>query len=85
MSSLMLGDWGPQLRRGRWHQLSAPKSMPWMGEIFGHPPQRTGRSAPHIAQAGADVDRRCRSQWHRTGGAVCRDGTAGAKLEDLVK
>jgi hypothetical protein len=25
---------------------------------------QTGRSAPHISQAGADIDR-CRSQWHQ--------------------
>src|SRR5271165_6638050 len=44
-----------------------------------------GASAPHIAQAGADVDRRYRPQWHRIGGAVWRGGAAGKKTEDLVR
>src|SRR5580704_8271332 len=42
-------------------------------------------SVPHVTQAGADVDRRCRPQWHRIGGAVWRGGAAGEKTEDLVR
>ena len=45
------------------------------------PRQRRGRggSAPHVAQAGADIDRRSGSQWHRIGGA------ASEKPENLVR
>jgi hypothetical protein len=47
--------------------------------------KRRRGSAPHIAQAGADVDRRCRSRWHRIGGAAGRGYAAGEKPEDPVR
>ena len=51
------------------------------------PRQRRGRggSAPHVAQAGADIDRRSGSQWHRIGGAVWRGGASREKPENLVR
>ena len=51
------------------------------------PRQRRGRggSPPHVAQAGADIDRRSGSQWHRIGGAVWRGGAASEKPENLVR
>jgi hypothetical protein len=41
--------------------------------------------APHVAQAGADIDRRSGSQWHRIGGAGWRGGAASEKPENLVR
>ena len=40
-----------------------------------------GGSAPHVAKAGADVDRRCRSQWHRIGGGIQDDLVAGSAID----
>jgi len=37
----------------------------------------TRRGQLHVAQAGANVDRRCRWRWHRVGGAIWRGGAAG--------
>ena len=40
-----------------------------------------GGSAPHVAKPGADVDRRCRSQWHRIGGGIQDDLVAGSAID----
>src|SRR4029077_1820488 len=42
-------------------------------------------SVPHVTQAGADVDRPCRAQWHRIGGAVWRGGAASEEPEDFIR